>query len=161
MSQQDKKQIFMAATMLLIVALALPLLASHYRLSSLDQFTETELEALSAQDIHTTEDFLRATLNRESRELLSQNTQIDEIDILVFSRLCELLQIEGVGPRAAHLLRAAGVVSLNDLKERDPASLAETVGRVNAAEQITGINPSVENLSTWIENANGAPYRLE
>jgi hypothetical protein len=151
----------MTAMMLLIVSMAFPLIASHYRLSSLDRFTETELDALSAQNIQTTEDFLRATLNRESRELLSQNTQIDEINILVFSRLCELLQIEGVGPKAAHLLRAAGVVSLNDLIGRNPATLTETVGQVNAAEQITGINPSVENLTTWIENANRAPYRLE
>ncbi len=135
--------------------------SSHYRLSSLERFTGAQLDALGALDIETTEGFLTRALNEAARSELSERTGISELEILVFARLCELLQIEGVGPRAAELLRAAGVASVTDLASRDPAALTEQVAAVNAVETLTGVNPTVENLSAWIAAAAQVPHHLE
>lgn len=152
---------FGLALWLILGVRAEPAEASHYRLSELDAFEEWQLEALASQGIDTTEQFLQRTLTPENRVELSRATEISELEILVFARLCELLQIEGVGPRAAQLLRAAGVVSADDLASRSPAELAERCGAVNAVEQLTGINPTEENLVEWIELAAAVPYRVE
>ena len=134
--------------------------ASHYRLSVLEAFDGEALEQLHALGVITTEDFLARTLDRESRQTLSEQTGISELEILVSARLCELLQIDGVGPRAASLLRAAGVVSVADLASRDPAELTEQLASVNAVEQLTGVNPVEENLVDWIQRAAEVPYQV-
>ena len=135
--------------------------ASHYRLSSLDRFTGAQLDALSALDIETTEGFLVRTLDRAARGEVSERTGISELEVLAFARLCELLQIDGVGPRAASLLRAAGVASVSDLASRNPEELAQRVAEVNAVEMLTGVNPTAENLSDWIISAGQVPHHLE
>lgn len=135
--------------------------ASHYRLASIEAFDSDSLERLHAIGVVTTEDFLVQAVDREARQALSQQTGIVEMEILVFARLCELLQIEGVGPRAAQLLRAAGVVSVADLAARNPAALAERVMAVNAVEQLTGVNPTEENLVDWISSAGDVPLHVQ
>ncbi len=135
--------------------------ASHYRIAVLEIFDEDQLAALSVQGVETTEDFVAQTQTRAGRSELSQQTGISEMEVLVFARLCELLQIEGVGPRAAQLLRAAGVVSAADLASRDPAELVERVVAVNAVDQLTGIDPNLENVVAWIAAAGRVPYHVE
>lgn len=139
---------------------ASPARSSHYRLSLLELFEEAQLEALQAAEMVSTEDYLRRALTRADRQALSEATGISELEVLVFARLFELLQIEGVGPRAARLLRAGGVVSVEDLASRDAQALLERLVTVNAVEQLTGINPTVENLTAWIEGAQNVPYHV-
>jgi predicted flap endonuclease-1-like 5' DNA nuclease len=134
--------------------------ASHYRIEALDVFGNTQVEALRSAGVETTEDYLRRTLSADEREALADRTGIAELEILVFARLCELLQIEGVGPRAAQLLRAGGVVSVADLAGRQADELEGVLGAVNAVEQLTGVNPTVENLAAWIEGAQSVPYHV-
>ena len=134
--------------------------ASHYRLSVLEKFDAETLEQLHALGVITTEDFLVQALDRESRQALAEQAGLSELEVLVFARLCELLQIEGVGPRAAGLLRAAGVVSVADLASRDPVELTEQLVVVNAVEQHTGVNPAVENCVDWIQRAAEVPYHV-
>ena len=140
---------------------ASPAMASHYRIELLEVFSAEQVEALLALGIVTTEDFLSQAETREERAALSQQAGISEMEVLVFARLCELLQISGVGPRVAQLLRAAGVVSASDLASRDPVELTERLIAVNAVEQLTGIDPAVENVVAWIEDASRVPYHVE
>ena len=135
--------------------------ASHYRIAVLEIFEDEQVLALEAVDVGTTEDFLRQALTRSARSDLSEQTGISEMEVLVFARLCELLQIEGVGPRAAQLLRAAGVVSATDLASRDPAELVERLVAVNAVDQLTGIDPTIENVVAWSEAAGRVPYHVD
>lgn len=135
--------------------------ASHYRLTAIEAFDAEALEQLHALGVETTEDFLARALSRDARQSLSEASGISEIQVLVFARLCELLQIEGVGPRAAQLLRAAGVVSVSDLASRDAVALTERLAAVNAVEQLTGVNPSPENLVHWISAAAQVPYHVD
>jgi predicted flap endonuclease-1-like 5' DNA nuclease len=134
--------------------------ASHYRIGALEVFDEAQLEALRAAGVETTEEYLQRSQTRAQRQELAAQTGISELEVIVFARLCELLQIEGIGPRAAQLLRAAGVVSVEDLAAQDPVGLEERVAAVNAVEQLTGVTPSVENLTEWIAAAAGVAYHV-
>jgi hypothetical protein len=135
--------------------------ASHYRLEYLSFLDPAQVASYAAVGIEGTETFLQRTLTAEARQELSAQTGISELEILVLARLSELLQIEGVGPAAAQLIRAAGVESLDDLLTRDPATLTEQLIAVNAVEHLTGVDPAIENVSAWIEAAGSVPYRVE
>ena len=135
--------------------------ASHYRLEYLGFLDEAQVEAFDSAGLVTTEDFLLHTLTQADRRQLSEEVGATELEILILARLCELLQVEGVGPRVAQLLRAAGVVSVADLATRDPAELSERLVAVNAVEQLTGVDPNVENLVGWIDAAGHVPYHIE
>ena len=135
--------------------------ASHYRLEFLDFLDTQVVEALEAVGIQTTEDLLGRALTQEDRQRLSEETGISELELLVLARLCELLQIDGVGPRAAQLLRAAGVVSVADMATRDPAVLEGQLAAVNAVERLTGVDPNAENLVDWITGAARVPLHVE
>jgi hypothetical protein len=58
-------------------------------------------------------------------------------------------------------LRASGVVSVSDLAARNPQELVDRLAAVNAVEQLTGVNPELENLQTWIAAAQSVPYHVE
>jgi hypothetical protein len=134
--------------------------ASHYRLTVLDFLAPELVTVLGGQDIENTEDFLRRTLTPEDRGALSEATGIPEVEILELARMCEVLQIEGVGPRVARLLRASGVVSVTDFASRDATELEAVFAAVNAVEHHTGINPSAENLAEWIDLAGRVEYHI-
>ncbi|MBN1947822.1 MAG: DUF4332 domain-containing protein [Bradymonadales bacterium] len=150
----------------LVLSLALALLApmafaSHYRLAYLEFIDASVVQALEAVGIQTTEDLLARAATAEDRRRLSEETGVSELEILVLVRLAELLQVEGIGPRTAQLLRAAGVVSVADLASRNPEELALQLSAVNAVEQLTGIDPSPENLTEWIAGAGSVPIQVE
>jgi len=151
----------LVAVFMVLSAISTAAWASHYRIALLEVFDEQKVEALIEVGIVTTEDFLINGLTRAQRQQLSEQSGISELEVLVFARLCELLQIEGVGPRAAQLLRAAGIVSVSDLAGRDPTELTQQLGAVNAVEQLTGITPAVENVEAWISDAALVPYHLD
>lgn len=147
-----------------LVSLAIPLSeasASHYRLDELGVFSEAQRDALSALGVETTEGYLERTLDSAMRSELSAQTGISELEVLVFARVCELLQIEGVGPRAAQLLRAAGVEGAMDLASRNAEELAAAAAAVNAVEALTGVNPTVENVQSWIDGAAQVRHHLQ
>ena len=73
---------------------------------------------------------------------------------------CELLQITGVGPRAARLLRAAGVLGIEDLSSREPGDLLARLNEMNKNLDYTSKQPTLDLVVYWIEQANKAPLRL-
>ena len=134
--------------------------ASNYYLEDLGRFEEPQVGVFKENKIETTEEFLAASLTSRQRKVLSSKVKLTEAELLEFARDCELMQITGVGPRAAGLLRASGVESVLHLSESDPAGLLQRIKLVNAQERLTQKNPTLSVVKYWIAQAAKVPYRL-
>jgi predicted flap endonuclease-1-like 5' DNA nuclease len=106
--------------------------------------------------MQTTEDVLTRVQTPDARSTLSYSTGIPEARLLEIARICEFLQIRGVGPKVAHLLVATGVANVSDLATRDPLILLDELQQVNAVEVHTNVQPELRHVQEWIEGAQSA-----
>lgn len=127
--------------------------ASHYYLADVDFLDDAERAALETLGMATTEDLLAALRDASSRATLrgqigADNDRIDEL-----TRTCDLLQVIGIGPRAARLVRSAGVTGAADLAGRDAAELLVLLEAANAEHRHTEVNPTIDHVRDWIASA--------
>lgn len=138
-----------------------PALASHYYVVDIgEHFTEIQLEEFSRFGLATTEDLLRNLDTVQDRVALAAATGIPEAELVEVARMCEFLQIEGIGPKAFALLHASGVVDVADLATRDAATLLPAIEATNAVHGITGVDPDVDLVHHWILAASEVPIRV-
>lgn len=144
------------------LVLAVPASASHYFIVDIaDRFSPLALAEFTRFGLDDTEDVLRNLDTHQDREDFASVTGIAASELYEIARMCELLQIEGVGPRAFDLLYATGVQNAEDLAGRDGASLLAEMEVVNASEQLTGVDPPLELVEAWIERATSVPIRVQ
>jgi predicted flap endonuclease-1-like 5' DNA nuclease len=67
----------------------------------------------------------------------------------------DLQRITGIGSRWAMLLKTAGVETVRELSRRHPVNLHEKLRQVNEQEHIVSLLPSLEQVTAWIEEAQG------
>lgn len=149
------------AALCLTFLLATPAIASHYYLVDIgERFTEQQLEEFARFGLQTTADVLRNVDTVEDRADMAFSTGIPLGELVEVARMCEFLQIEGIGPKAFDLLRATGVVDVADLTTRNAAELHAEIEVVNQVEQITGVDPDLELVHNWILAAAQVPIRV-
>ena len=143
------------------VAVAAPAHASHYRIVDIsERFSAEALAEFSRLGYATTLDVLRNVSTPDARAALASVSGVTVGELTEVARMCEFLQIEGIGPKAFQLLVAAGVQDVEDLAGREAASLLAELIAVNATQRITGVDPEVELVRHWIIEAAQAPIRV-
>ncbi len=149
-------------TSALLVALlwCLPGQASHYYLTDLKRFETERVVQFREQGIQTTEHVLAASITPQGRKALASKVGLSEDALTELARDCELMQITGVGPKAAQLLRAAGVVGLEDLSTRKADDLLARMHEVNKDLTYTSKHPTLDLIQYWIAQATKAPLKL-
>lgn len=155
----------LTAALMVCVALALALApsraeAGHYYIRDLGVVSLDRVIKLRDSGIQTTEHFLAASLTPAARAEVAKKTGMAEADVLKFALTCELLQINGIGPKVVTLMQATGVVDLADLAKRDPPDLTARMAAVNKVERITGVDPPTELVASWVAAAAKAKYRV-
>jgi len=148
------------AVVILSVAVMPESQASHYYLTDVGWFSTEQMISLRDGGIQTTEHLLAATVTADSRKKLATQLSVDEAKVLEMARECELLQINGVGPKVVKLLQAAKVTGLDDLGGRKAAKLLKELVAINAKDKITEKDPSVEMVTYWIDQAKTASVRV-
>jgi predicted flap endonuclease-1-like 5' DNA nuclease len=150
------------ARLVLAALLALPAsqaLAAHYYLQDVEMF-DSYAEAFATQSFATTRDVLVAVVTPEQRATLSETTGVPVQELATIARFLELLQIDGVGPRAARLLQAGGVTSAADLAARSPAELLALLETTNAGFIYTSAHPSMHHVQGWIYEASRVEFTV-
>lgn len=109
--------------LLLVPALAPPASASDYILSDVSLVSDVAQTRLAESGVTNTRGLLEALLTPSLRTAMLPMLELSAAETLALARQLELLQLEGVGPKASQLLIAAGVTSAADLAKRDPVSL--------------------------------------
>ncbi len=102
--------------------------------------------------------FLERCANKIGREEVAASSGINETLILTWANMADLLRLWGVTPDWAELLEAAGVDTVKEIKHRVPANLHAKLTEVNAGKNLARTVPSLEMVTSWVEQAKAIPH---
>jgi predicted flap endonuclease-1-like 5' DNA nuclease len=110
--------------------------------------------------IRTTEKLLETAKSLKGRQMLSAKTEIDQEQLLRVANFIDRMRIKGVGQEYAELLEAAGVVTIKELRYRNPARLAEAMAKANVNRKLVRVLPSEHTVERWIDHAKKLPVKI-
>ncbi|MFH1531342.1 MAG: DUF4332 domain-containing protein [Pseudomonadota bacterium] len=127
--------------------------ASHYPLDAATFLSDGERTALGERGIADTGQLREATDMPKERAALADLSGIDKKRLREIHEVCDLLQVRGIGPKMAGVLRLAGVYDTRALAAEDATALAGKMKKANDVHKVSEILPEVEVLKGWIEQA--------
>jgi len=131
-----------------------------YPISHLDGCDCDAIAKLKAIGIRTTARLLDAANDVKGRRALAEKTGLDEKVILHFVTMADRLRIRGMGREYASLLQAVGVVTVKELKYRNPANLAKAMSDANKQRKLVRVLPSEKAVERWIEDAKKLQIKI-
>lgn len=131
-----------------------------YPIADLDCLAPGIAAKLKSSGVRTTAGLLEKAKTAKGRKCLAELTGIDEKCILRLANIADKMRIKGVGEDYAGLLEAAGVLTVRDLKYRNPANLAKAMAEANAERKLVRLLPSEKTVVRWIESAKKLPLKI-
>ena len=124
-----------------------------YKIDEIEGIGPAYGEKLAAANIKTTDDLLKLCCNAKGRKATAESTGLSEGQILNWTNMADLMRISGVGSEYSELLKAAGVDTIKELRNRNAENLAAKMAEVNAASKLTRSVPSEKVVTGWVEKA--------
>jgi predicted RecB family nuclease len=124
-----------------------------YPISNLDGITPEHIKTLKSVGIWTTEGLLEAARNLRGRRQLSAKTGIPENVLLRWANMADRMRIKGIGGDHARLLEAIGVVTVRELKYRNPTHMAKAMAELNSKRKMVRLLPTENAIKRWIAAA--------
>ncbi|MGB0525004.1 MAG: DUF4332 domain-containing protein [Flammeovirgaceae bacterium] len=112
-------------------------------------------EKLAAAGIKTVEALLENGCDKKGRKAIAAETGIDESKILTWVNMADLFRINGVASQFAELLKASGVDTVKELRNRNAENLHAKLEEVNAEKKLTRVVPALSKVQDFIEQAKG------
>ena len=131
-----------------------------YPTSDLDGITQDQIEVLKSEGIRTTEKLLEGARSLRLRKHLSDKTGIPEKTLLRWANMADRMRIKGIGGDHARLLEAIGVVTVRDLKHRNPAHLAKAMREFNDKRKLVRLLPSQNKIKNWVVAAGKLDQKI-
>jgi predicted flap endonuclease-1-like 5' DNA nuclease len=116
---------------------------------------------LEAIGVKTTDDLLERGATEKGREELEEASGIGHALILKLVNRVDLYRISGIGSEYSDLLEVAGVDTVPELAQRNPANLTETLAEANAARNLVRRLPTLDMVTDWVEQAKSLPKVVE
>ena len=110
-------------------------------------------EKLEAAGVKTVEGLLEAGASKAGRKKIAEDSGLDESRILVWVNMADLFRIKGVASQFAELLKAAGVDTVKELRNRNPENLHAKLVEVQEEKKITRTVPALSQVEDFIEQA--------
>jgi predicted flap endonuclease-1-like 5' DNA nuclease len=129
-------------------------------IADLDGLAPTFIAKMKKIGIRTTEKLLETAKSVKGRQMLAEKTEIDVKQLLRVANLIDRMRIKGVGQEYSELLEAVGVITVNQLRYRNPARLAKAMAEANAKRKLVRVLPSEHTVEQWIENAKKLPVKI-
>jgi predicted flap endonuclease-1-like 5' DNA nuclease len=154
-------QVAIAISMLAVSAFAAekPKVAKG-RLMSIQGIGEATEKKLTAAGVTSVDELLEKGATPAGRKELAEKSGIGEPQILAFVNHADLFRIKGIAGQTAELLAEAGVKTVAELAQRNPANLAAKLKEVNDAKKLTGKVPTGKQVGEWIEAAKTLPKKV-
>lgn len=108
---------------------------------------------LKALGIRTSEKLLDAAKSPKKRRELAEKLDVSEQTVLRWANLTDRMRIKGVREPYAELLKDAGVVTVRELRYRNPTRLMERMAAANAKNKRVRLLPSEKHVERWIQDA--------
>ncbi len=125
----------------------------NYPVSELDGITPGIGELLVSNKIRTTNKLLAQAKTPKKRQTLAKKIGIPAAQILRCATMADRLRVKGIGRETAELLELAGVKTVQDLRYRNPANLAQAMASAVKRQKLARLLPSEKIIIRWIENA--------
>ena len=117
-------------------------------------------DKLKKAGINTTDALLKAGATPKGRKELSEKSGIGDELILEWVNHVDLYRIKGVGSEYSDLLEAAGVDTVVELAQRNPANLTQKMVAVNLEKKLVRKLPVESQVADWIEQAKKLPRAI-
>jgi predicted flap endonuclease-1-like 5' DNA nuclease len=114
-------------------------------------------EKLRAQGIRSTEALLANGATPKNRQDLAERAGVSETLILEWVNLADLFRIKGIGEEYSDLLEEAGVDTVPELAQRNPANLYETLVKINEQKKLVRKLPTQDQVGGWVSQAKALP----
>jgi predicted flap endonuclease-1-like 5' DNA nuclease len=128
-------------------------LPMSHKVAEIEGVGAANAEKLEKAGIKTVDDLLKMCCDTEGRRTVSERAGISEFQLLRWSHMADLMRVIGIGPEYSELLEAAGVLTIKELRRRNPAHLTETMKEVNTLKNLTRSVPSEKQVAKWVEKA--------
>ena len=127
------------------------------KLTSIQGIAKATEAKLNTAGVMSVEDLLEKGATPKGREELAAKSGIGAEQILKFVNYADLFRIKGIAGQTAELLEAAGVNTVAELAQRNPANLVAKLKEVNDAKKLTGQVPTEKQAGEWIAAAKALP----
>lgn len=108
---------------------------------------------LEAAGVTTVEGLLEKGSSKSGRKALAADSGIDEGKILDWVNMADLFRIKGIASQFAELLKASGVDTVKELRNRNAANLHEKLVEVQAEKKITRTVPALSQVEGFVDQA--------
>lgn len=127
------------------------------RVIEIESIGKVYAEKLTASGISTVETLLHAGSTAAKRKQLAELIGVDDSRVLEWVNRADLMRIQGVGSEFADLLETAGVDSVPELAQRNPANLHAVMEQMNETKDLTRRMPGLKQVERWVADAKGLP----
>lgn len=130
------------------------------KLTSIQGIAEATEKKLNDAGVTSVDELLEKGATPKGREELAAKSGLGAAQILKFVNYADLFRIKGIAGQTAELLEAAGVNTVAELAQRNPANLAAKLKEVNDEKKLTGKVPTEKQAGEWIEAAKTLPKKV-
>jgi predicted flap endonuclease-1-like 5' DNA nuclease len=130
------------------------------KLTSIQGVGEATEKKLNDAGVTTVDELLEKGATPKGREELAAKSGLGAAQILKFVNYADLFRIKGIAGQTAELLEAAGINTVAELAQRNPANLAAKLKEVNDEKKLTGKVPTEKQAGEWIEVAKTLPKKV-
>ena len=122
---------------------------------------EIYAQKLKDAGVKSTDALVKIGATPKGRKTIAEKSGISEKLILEWVNHVDLFRIKGVGEEYADLLEEAGVDTVPELAQRNPANLLEKMVEVNAQKKLVRRLPVLSQVESWVAQAKKLPRVLE
>jgi predicted RecB family nuclease len=115
---------------------------------------------LKSIGIRTTTSLLDAASTVKGRKALAARTGFPEQKLLEWANIANFMRIKGMGKAKVDLVRAAGVTTVRELTQRNPAKLALMMREANDTRKLVRVLPSEKSVEQLIAHARKLPLKI-
>ncbi|MCJ7694069.1 MAG: DUF4332 domain-containing protein [Anaerolineaceae bacterium] len=133
-------------------------MASLIRIEGIGNKYATKLKMIG---ISTTAALLEKGRTPQGRKDIAEKSGITKTLILEWVNLADLFRIKGVGEEYSDLLEEAGVDTVVELAQRNPANLYASIVNVNKKKKLVRKLPTEDQIGDWVKQAKKLPRVLK
>jgi len=115
---------------------------------------------LRAAGVRSSRSLLEKGGTASGRQEIARKAGVSEKLVLEWVNHVDLFRIKGVGEEYADLLEEAGVDTVMELAQRNPASLYEAIMETNQQKNLVRRPPSRKMVSDWVAMAKKLPRKV-
>jgi hypothetical protein len=130
------------------------------KIDQIEGIGSTYAEKLAGVGASSVESFLEMAATPKGRLELAEKTDIASSLILKWANHADLFRIKGVAGQFAELLEASGVDTVKEFRNRNAENLHAKMKEVNDSKNLVNRLPSLDHLSSMIEEAKTLPSIL-